>query len=85
MPIHADLLGSVAAVLTTVCWLPQSIKIIRHRDTAAISLITNVMLLVGIVLWTIYGLMIGSVPVVMANAVSGALIATIVAMKLRYG
>lgn len=85
MPLSVDLIGAVAAVLTTVCWLPQSIRIIRHRDTAAISLVTNVMLLVGIVLWTVYGVMIGSLPVVLANTVSGLLIATIVVMKLRFG
>ena len=83
--IPVDLIGSIAAVLTTLCWLPQSVRIIRYRDTAAISLVTNVMLLVGILLWMIYGLLIGSMPVVLANAVSGALIATIVAMKLRFG
>ena len=44
-----DLIGTTAAVLTTVCWLPQAVKIIREKDTRALSLITTVAFTIGIV------------------------------------
>jgi MtN3 and saliva related transmembrane protein len=50
-----DTIGMAGAVLTTVCWLPQAIQIIRSRDTAAISLTGTVAFAVGIAFWLIYG------------------------------
>lgn len=79
-----ELIGSAAAVLGTLCWLPQSVKVIREKQTAGISLAANLMLLSAVSLWMIYGLMIGSWPLVVANAISTALVSTIVFMKLRY-
>jgi len=35
--LSPDLIGAVAAMLTTGCWIPQALKIIRTRETAAIS------------------------------------------------
>ena len=85
MPFHIELLGSFAAVITTVCWIPQIVKIARHRETASISLVTNVSLMLGVFLWLIYGIMIGSWPVMAANGVTFLLILTILGFKLRYG
>ncbi|WP_457300936.1 SemiSWEET family sugar transporter [Phyllobacterium sp. P5_D12] len=44
MPIYIELVGSLAAAITTLCWIPQIIKIVRHRQTDSISLVTNVSL-----------------------------------------
>ena len=85
MPFHIDLIGSLAAVITTLCWIPQIIKIARHRETASISLVTNVSLMCGVLLWLVYGIMIGSWPVIAANGVTFLLILTILGLKLRYG
>jgi MtN3 and saliva related transmembrane protein len=81
----ADLVGYIAACCTTLCWLPQAVRTIRTRDTRAISLWTQAFFAVGIALWLVYGLVIGSVPVILSNAVTLPLVLTIVAMKLRYG
>lgn len=78
-------IGIIAAMLTTLCWLPQVVKIFRDKETRALSLPMTVILAVGIVLWLIYGIGIGDWPVIGANAVSLVLIAAIIAMKLRYG
>lgn len=85
MPIHIELIGSLAAIITTMCWVPQIIKIVRHRDTASISLVTNVSLALGVLLWLLYGVMISSWPVMIANAMTLLLILTILWLKLRYG
>ncbi len=50
--------------------MPQAAQIIRTRDTRSISLITQGAFFVGVTLWLGYGLMIGSIPVIAANAVT---------------
>jgi MtN3 and saliva related transmembrane protein len=49
-----DAIGMTGAVLTTVCWLPQAIKLIRSRETRAISLAGTVVFTVGIAFWLAY-------------------------------
>jgi MtN3 and saliva related transmembrane protein len=78
-------IGAVAAALTTLCWLPQAVRVIRLRDTRAISLTTNLVFATGILLWLVYGIAIGNGPLIAANGVSLILTLVIIAMKLRYG
>lgn len=85
MPPSVELLGAVAAVITSLCWLPQMLKILRERQTAGISLATNAVFASGVFLWLIYGVMIGSWPVIGANAVTLGFVLAIVGLKLRYG
>ncbi|MBZ3692357.1 SemiSWEET transporter [Phyllobacterium sp. R2-JL] len=85
VPLHIELVGSLAALITTLCWVPQIIKIVRHRETGSISLISNASLALGVLLWLFYGIMISSWPVIAANATTLLLILTILGLKLRYG
>ena len=78
-------IGAIGAVLTTICWLPQAIRLVRHKDTRAISLITNLTFGIGLVFWLIYGIAIVDWPLIASNAVSVVLTSVIVAMKLRHG
>jgi MtN3 and saliva related transmembrane protein len=80
-----DAIGVSAAILTTLCWLPQAIKVIRDKETRAISLPATVTLNIGIALWLIYGLAIDDWPLIGANGVSFVLMSVIIAMKLRHG
>ena len=80
-----DAIGYAAALVTTLCWLPQALHILRTRDTRAISLASYGAFAAGIALWLIYGLCIGNVPVIAANAVTLALTLAIVFLKVRYG
>ncbi len=84
-PLETELIGAGAAVLTTLCWLPQTLRAIRHRDVASLSLVTFSAFGLGILLWLVYGLLIGSWPVIIANAVSLALNLAIVVQKIRHG
>ena len=80
-----DLVGATGAVLTTLCWLPQALKIVRERETRALSLPATSLFTAGIALWLIYGIAIGDWPLIGSNAVTLALLAPILSMKLRYG
>jgi MtN3 and saliva related transmembrane protein len=59
-----DTIGMAGAVLTTVCWLPQAIHVVRSRDTAALSLTGTVAFTIGIALWLIYGLALMDWPLI---------------------
>ncbi len=79
------LIGTLAAILGTICWAPQALKTIRTKDTKSLSLGTNILLFSTVTLWFIYGLMLGSWPLIIANLVSLVLVGTIVALKIKYG
>jgi MtN3 and saliva related transmembrane protein len=79
-----EVIGSIAAVITTFAWLPQIMKILRERQARDISLVTTASLASGVFLWVVYGLAIGSMPVILANSVSFLFIITIVGLKLRF-
>lgn len=78
-------IGALAGVLTTVCWLPQAVRLIRHRDTRAISLWTNLVFFAGLVCWLTYGVALSDWALIGANAISIVFTSVIIAMKLRYG
>lgn len=80
-----NLIGYMAAACTTLCWLPQAVRVIRTRDTAAISLWMQGLFAVGTSFWIVYGLMIKSVPVIASNGLVLPLVLLIIVMKLRYG
>ena len=80
-----EILGFVAAILTTLCWLPQAVRTIRTKETRSLSLLAQSALTIGVVLWLAYGLLIGNAPIILSNAISLVLVTAILAMKLRYG
>jgi MtN3 and saliva related transmembrane protein len=78
-------MGYVAATLTTLAFVPQAIKIIRSRDTASISLGMYLVFTVGIMFWFGYGIALDSWPMIVSNAITFVLAATILGLKLRHG
>lgn len=79
------LLGLAAACCTTFAFVPQVVRIWRTRSTRDISLGMFAVLTLGMVLWLVYGLLIGDLPIVAANAATSALSLTILVMKIRNG
>jgi len=77
--------GYAAALLTTASFVPQAIMTIRTRNTTGISLAMYVIFTIGVALWLVYGIALGSGPMMVANTVTLALAATILALKIRYG
>jgi MtN3 and saliva related transmembrane protein len=79
----ANALGTIAGVLSTSSFVPQVLKAWREGDTAAISKRTYIVNVTAFVLWTLYGLVLGSLPLIVFNALSLALAATILVLKIR--
>jgi MtN3 and saliva related transmembrane protein len=82
---HAEIIGAIAALLTTSSFLPQAVKVVRTRETAAISLVMYAMFTAGVSLWLVYGLMTSQWTIVVANAVTVVFAATILVIKLGEG
>lgn len=78
-----DAIGIVAALLTTLSFVPQAILVIRTRQTAGISLTMYSMFTLGVAVWLIYGVLIGSLPVILSNIVTLALASIILTIKIR--
>jgi MtN3 and saliva related transmembrane protein len=79
------LIGLAAAICTTSSFLPQVIKAWQSRSTHDISAGMFVLQTTGNSMWLLYGALIGDLPLVVANAITLGLVATILALKLRYG
>jgi MtN3 and saliva related transmembrane protein len=80
-----DGLGALAALLTTACWLPQALKILRERDARALSWLGTGTFAAGIGCWLAYGLALRDWPLIVSDAVTLALVLAILALKLRHG
>lgn len=83
--MNLEWMGVVAATLTTLAFVPQAVKTIRTRDTQSISLGMYVVFTVGIVFWFGYGIALDSWPMIVSNAITFVLAATILGLKLRHG
>jgi MtN3 and saliva related transmembrane protein len=80
-----ETIGAAGAVLTTVCWVPQATKIIRDRDTRAISLPGTTLCVIGVLLWLVYGLAIVDGPLIGSSVVTLAITSIILVLKIRHG
>jgi MtN3 and saliva related transmembrane protein len=80
----ADLIGLLAGVLTTIAFVPQLLKIYASKSGKDVSARMFIMFSAGVALWLIYGIMIGSLPVIIANTVTLGLAIAIMALKIRY-
>lgn len=76
------IIGSLAAIASTVSFTPQAWKIIRTRDTDAISAGMYALTVTGFALWTAYGVMLGQWPLIVTNSICLLLSAFILTMKL---
>ena len=81
----SELIGYLAATLTTCSFVPQAWHTFRTRDVSGISLGMYSVFTTGVALWLAYGLLLQAWPVVAANAITLVLAMSILAMKLRYG
>ena len=80
-----DTIGMVAAVLTTISFVPQVWHSLKTRDVSGISLPMYSIFTVGIALWLAYGILLGAWPLIVANGVTLSLASAILGMKLRFG
>jgi len=80
----SELIGYAAAILTTASFVPQALHTFQTKDVRGISLGMYSAFTLGVALWLVYGVLLNAWPIVIANAVTLALAASILVMKLRY-
>lgn len=83
--LYVQILGYIAATLTTISFLPQAWMTWKTRSAHGISLGMYGVFIAGVSGWLVYGLLIDSWPVVIANAITVVLAGFIFVMKLRFG
>lgn len=80
-----DLIGALAAIFTTIAFVPQAWLTWKTRSAQGISLGMYSIFTTGVALWLAYGTIIDAWPVIIANAITLALALFILSMKLRFG
>ena len=78
-----EIVGLSAAFLTTSAFIPQVYKIYKEKNADGISLTMYIILFTGVILWFIYGILIGSLSVIIANGVTALLQLSIIIFKLK--
>ncbi len=79
----SDMIGLIAAVLTTLSFLPQALLVIRTGKTEGISLVMYIMFTTGVAGWLVYGILMQSMPMMIANTITLVLASLILCLKVR--
>jgi MtN3 and saliva related transmembrane protein len=80
-----DLIGYIAATLTTSAFIPQVVRVWQSKSTTDLSVQTLISFIAGVSMWLIYGLLVRSAPIIVANAVTLVLNLIILRFKFKYG
>ena len=78
-----DVLGLTAAFCTTISFLPQAIKVVKTKNTEALSLLMYSVFTVGVVLWLVYGILREDLAITLANFVTLILALVILGLKIK--
>ena len=79
-----EIVGMIAAILTTAAFVPQVYKTWKTKSVDSLSLTMYVVFFIGIVLWLIYGIYLDSLPMMIANSITGVLSLFLIVFRLRY-
>ncbi len=82
--MNVSIFGYAAAVLTSVSFLPQAIKVYKTKHTKDLSLAMYLIFTGGVILWLVYGVMIDSRPIILANSITLLLNIYILTCKVVY-
>jgi len=83
LDFNYEIIGLVAAALTTSAFIPQVYKVYKEKNAAGVSLTMYLIFFVGLCLWSFYGYLIGSISILIANGITLILSATIIYYKLK--
>jgi MtN3 and saliva related transmembrane protein len=81
---NADLIGYFSAFLTTLAFVPQALHSWKTRDLSGVSLPMYSLFSLGVVGWLIYGIMIISWPIIVANSITLMLACAVLCLKLKH-
>jgi len=84
MDITTDLIGYCSAALTTTAFVPQALHSLKTRDLSGISLPMYGMFSLGVLGWLVYGLLIGSWPIIVANSITLILACIVLYLKIKH-
>lgn len=76
--IEVELIGFAAAFLTTIAFIPQVIQVWKSKSVEGLSLTTYIIFIIGVFLWFLYGLSIGSLSMIIANFITVLLSSVII-------
>ena len=77
-------LGLAAGAVTSVAVIPQVVKSYRSRHVRDISIWQPVLLVIGTGLWLVYGLILGDIPLILANSFSIFCNSMLIVMKIMF-
>ena len=83
LDFNYEIIGLVAAALTTSAFIPQVYKVYKDKSAVGISLTMYLIFFIGLSLWLLYGYLVGSISIVIANGVTLILAAIIIYYKLK--
>lgn len=79
-----EIIGLIAAVLTTSAYVPQAYKAWKTKSAGSVSLAMYLIMLTGIILWLVYGIHLNSISMILANSITIILTVIIIIFKLKY-
>ncbi|MFA6521176.1 MAG: SemiSWEET transporter [Candidatus Gracilibacteria bacterium] len=79
-----EAIGIMAGICTTVSLVPQVIKTLKTKSAKDVSLLMFVIFSMGVLLWLVYGFIINSISMIVANCVTFVLAAIILVAKVKY-
>ena len=78
-----EIIGLIAAVCTTFAFVPQVIKVWKTKQTKDLSLRMYSIMFLGILLWLVYGIIIESLSIILANVVTATLVGAILVYVIK--
>ena len=81
---YIEIIGLIAAFLTTASFLPQVYKTWKTKDVSSLSLPMLTMFFIGVIMWLIYGFLKESLAIILANAITVISLFLLVYFKLKY-
>ena len=81
--MDVEIIGFVAALLTTYAFVPQVVKVWKSKSSMGVSVSMYLVLLLGVFLWGVYGYLIDSMSIMIANTVTGLLQLMILILILK--
>ena len=83
-PTYINVIGGIAGTFTTIAFFPQVIKVVKTRSTKDLSLVMFIIFCIGVFLWIIFGILLGSVPIILANLITWICSIIILCYKIKY-
>lgn len=75
-------IGFIAAILTSIAFIPQVIKVLKYKQTEGISLWMYLIFVSGVLCWIIYGALINDMAILLANVVTFCLALPVLIMRI---